>query len=174
MLRTNEIAVLCRATLKNPNASEEEKRRAKKALRRFEKTDTRRKDALDAVGEKPKREDFENDDTYRDALRDFRTSLDKHCIARDAYSILDSPETSPRVRQRARERLAAIGILDEAPVAIEAAEPQQRVKPSSGATPRGQLSDTEFAEERRRERQFLAEVAELAAELQKGKTHEQP
>jgi hypothetical protein len=160
MLRGNDILKLCRATLKSKTASDEEKRLAKKALRRLEKMDVRRKDALEAVGEKPQREDFESDHTYGEALRLYRTALDRHCIERDAYAVLDDPSVSPLVRQRARERLAAIGIVEESPLPmIEAAQPQKQE--STDAKCVKGFSDAERAENRRREQQFFDQIAEL-------------
>jgi hypothetical protein len=163
MLRTNEIADLCRATLKSKTASDEEKARAKKALRRFEKMDARRKSALEAIGQKPERKNFETDTEYGTAVSTYRAALDRHIIERDACAVLDDPSTSSLVRQRARERLASIGILDEAP-APELPAPLKQPKPPDVTTPRGQLSETEYAAERRREREFLDEIARLTAE----------
>jgi hypothetical protein len=165
MLRTNEIANLCRATLRNKTASEEEKLRAKRALRRFEKMDVRRKSALAAIGEKPEPKDFPTSEEYGTALRAYRGALDRHIVERNAYAVLDDPNTSSLVRQRARERLAAIGLVEEAPLPIEAPKP-----PTNVATPRG-WSDAERDENRRREQQFLDEIAEIIAESQKGKAN---
>jgi hypothetical protein len=163
MLRTNEIADLCRATLKSKTSSDEEKRRAKKSLRRYEKMDLQRKEAIKAVGNKPKRQDFDSDEAYGEALRVYRNELDKHCIQRDAYGVLDNPASSMRCRINARQRLASIGIVEDiAP--IEAPAPQTQAKQPTVTSSKYKWTESEYAAERRREREFLDEIARLTAE----------
>jgi len=115
-------------TLSDPNTTDEQKRSADKRLNRIKKMELRRTAALAEVGEKPRREDFESDAAFGDAIREYRAALDRHVIIRETSAVLDDPASSSRVRQNARERLAAIGIVEEEVRPIAAASRDERTK----------------------------------------------
>jgi hypothetical protein len=94
---------------------------------------------------RPKRKDYESEEAFQLALRDFRNILDRAAIEREAGRVLDDRNASVLRRRNARELL-----YGKDPEPVKVAESQSPEKP-----PRSRLSSAELVEERSRAEAFL-------------------
>jgi hypothetical protein len=94
---------------------------------------------------RPKRKDYESEEAFQLALREFRNTLDQAAIEREAGRVLDDPNASVLRRRNARELL-----YGKDPEPVKVAESQSPEKP-----PRSRLSSAELVEERSRAEAFL-------------------
>jgi hypothetical protein len=139
-----DLKQFAQSTLKNETATDEEKKAARKAIRRI--------NAQTALAQgrpkRPQRRDYENDAEHEQALKDFRSVLDKAAVVREASNILDDPDASVYMRRKARETLYGPD--------PGSAEP---VKTAESKTPdtnqRSRLTSAESAEEQARAQAFL-------------------
>jgi len=153
-----------RAVLKDPSTTPEAKSAAEKAIDRIQIERNRRIEARKLAGTQPVRKNFESEEQYKTALREYWVKLDRAVAEREAWKVLNDPNSSTLVRERAYERL---GI--EPPETLRRDEPisDSPKKDHSKASPH-RLTDADIAEERRRERRFYQECgALLAAEKEK-------
>jgi hypothetical protein len=97
---------------------------------------------------RPKRKEYESDEAFQLALREFRNTLDRAAIEREAGWVLDDPNASVLRRRNARELLYG---KDTEPVKV--AESQAPAK-----TPRTRLGASELAEEQVRAKKFLDSI----------------
>jgi hypothetical protein len=94
---------------------------------------------------RPKRKDYESEEAFQLALRDFRNILDRAAIEREAGRVLDDRNASVLRRRNARELL-----YGKDPEPVKVAESQSPEK-----SPRSRLSSAELVEERSRAEAFL-------------------
>jgi hypothetical protein len=147
-----------RDALKNSTANAEEKASAERTITRLNTDRTRRIEAKRSAGTEPKPDDFETPEQYQSALLDWWGKLDQLAAERDAKKILADPTASTLVRNRAYERLGL------RPPEIDQIAESTSVSPTKTTTATvHSLSDSEFAEERRREQKFYDEIAEMLA-----------
>jgi hypothetical protein len=145
MLNAEELKKFSQTTLKSETATAEEKKAARKAIRRI--------NAQTALAQgrpkRPQRRDYESDEEHQLALRDFRSFLDKAAVVREASKILDDPESSVYMRRKARETLYG-------------PDPAEPVKTPDSQTPekppRSRLSPNELSEEQARAKAFLDSI----------------
>ena len=146
-----------RAVLKNPDATAEEKATAERTITRLNTERTRRIEARKSAGEQPQRKNFETNEQYETALREYWAKLDRAVAEREAWKILNDPNSSTLVRTRAYERL---GI--EPPETLRrddvVSDPPQEASKKVGTH---SFSDAELAEERRREQNFYDTLAAI-------------
>lgn len=154
-----------RAILKSPDTSTEEKSDAKKAITRIQTERNRRIEARKLAGNQPHRKDFETEEEYETALQSYWAKLDRAVAEREAWKVLNDPMSSTLVRTRAYERL---GI--KPPAALGRNEPVPDIPENQKRPTHHCFTDSEIAENRRREQQFYKEIAVmLAAEKEKEK-----
>jgi hypothetical protein len=147
-----------RDVLKNPTASAEEKASAERTITRLNTDRTRRIEAKRSAGTEPKAEDFETAEQHEAALRQYWEKLDQLAADREARKVLADPTASTLVRNRAYERLGL------RPPEIDQIAQSTSVSATKATTATvHSLSDSEIAEERRREQKFYDEIAEMLA-----------
>jgi hypothetical protein len=146
-----------RAVLKNPNATAEEKASAERTIERLNTERARRIEARRSAGLEPQRKNFETEEQYKSVIREYWSKLDRAVAEREAWKILNDPNSSTLVRTRAYERL---GI--EPPETLRrddvVSDPPQEASKKVGTH---SFSDAELAEERRREQNFYDTLAAI-------------
>jgi hypothetical protein len=146
-----------RAVLRDEAATAEAKLAAEKTVARIQTERKRRIEARKAAGVEPQRKNFATEAEHKSALQDYWTKLDQLAAEREARKILADPNASTLVRNRAYERLGL-----EPPEALRKSEvvsdSPQEVSKKVGTH---SFSDSEFAEERRREQNFYGTLAAI-------------
>jgi hypothetical protein len=146
-----------RSLLKDDTATPEAKLAAEKTITRIQTERKRRLEARKSAGEQPQRKNFETNEQYETALRKYWAKLDRAVAEREAWKILNDPNSSTLVRTRAYERL---GI--EPPETLRrdevVSDPPQEASKKVGTH---SFSDAELAEERRREQNFYDTLAAI-------------
>ena len=99
---------------------------------------------------RPKRKDYDSEDAFQLALREFRNILDQAAIEREAGRVLDDPNASVLRRRNARELL-----YGKDPEPVKVAE-----SPTPAKTPRTRLGASELAEEQARAKKFLDSIGQ--------------
>jgi hypothetical protein len=154
-----EVNRRAREVLKSPSSTPEEKASARKAIERLNLERSRRIEARKSAGVQPSRKDYETEEQYKVALQEYWAKLDRAVAEREALKVLNDPSSSTLVRTRAYERLGLEppeALRNDQPIPESPEENRQRANIH-------RLSDSEIAEERRREQKFYDEIAEMLA-----------
>ncbi|MGC1907474.1 MAG: hypothetical protein WA715_26855 [Candidatus Acidiferrum sp.] len=146
-----------RAVLKDPEATPDAQSNAKKLIERLQTERNRRVEARKAAGAQPQRKNFTTDADYKTALKEYWSKLDRAIAERECWKILNDPTSSTLVRTRAYERL---GI--EPPESLRRDEPLSDSPKENPQKPSlYRFSDSEIAEERRREQKFYDDISAM-------------
>ena len=138
-----------RAVLKDPEATPDAQSNAKKLIERLQTERNRRVEARKAAGAQPQRN--------KTALKEYWSKLDRAIAERECWKILNDPTSSTLVRTRAYERL---GI--EPPESLRRDEPLSDSPKENPQKPSlYRFSDSEIAEERRREQKFYDDISAM-------------
>jgi hypothetical protein len=148
MLTAEELKQFAKTTLKDETATDADKAAAKKAISRINNHGKITK----ARPKRPKRKDYESEEAFQLALREFRNILDQAAIEREAGRVLDDPNASVLRRRNARELLYGV---EQPADPVKAADSHAPEKP-----PRSRLGAAELAEEQARARTFLDSIGQ--------------
>jgi hypothetical protein len=103
-----DIQKLAETTLRNPLATDAEKKKAKQAIRRLEAHEQNKMEITESCGKKPTRKNFANEQDYRAAMSAYWDALDRRAVRKQAEQILNARDSSPLSRHNARKRIEAL------------------------------------------------------------------
>jgi hypothetical protein len=146
MLRTDDVKQIALDVVKDFASSPTDKTAARKAIRRAEN----RAERTNGLPKRPKRKHFASDTDYEQALKEFRSVLDRAAVVREASKVLDDPTASVHRRKNAHEALYG---PDPEPEPVKTSQAPE--KPL-----RSRLSAAESVEERARAQAFLDSIGQ--------------
>ena len=97
MLTAEELKQFAKTTLKDETATDADKAAAKKAISRI----NNQAKITKGRPKRPKRTDYDSENAFQLALREFRKLLDQAAIEREAGRVLDDPNASVLRRRKA-------------------------------------------------------------------------